>query len=320
MAALDTVRGVYHFLGDTVPRNLPLVEPKPRQTNQWLINGKAAVAKIKTKGDLRQSIERSLSLLGNSLGNVFHRGDKVMVKPNFNSADPFPASTDMSFLRTFIEMLLETGSKVTIGESSGGIWRPTRNVLLKKGVYELAAALSVELIAFEDFPDQWVRIKINGDFLKEVTMPRSAYESDKFVYLPCLKTHSLAGYSGALKLAFGFVHPGERRRFHFNFREEKLAEISLCWQPDLIMMDGRKAFVTGGPNSGKIVEPDLILASGDLTAIDVEAVKILNSFHVKNKLPADPWQSTQITTALKHHLGAGHDGYLVVGDTRSNTN
>src|SRR4030042_311338 len=170
MAALDTIRGVYHFLGDTVPRNLPLVEPKPRQTNQWLINGKAVVAKIKTTADLRQSIEKTINLLGNSLGKVFHHGDKVMVKPNFNSADPFPASTDMSFLRTFIEMLLETGAKVTIGESSGGIWRPTRNVLKKKGVYDLSRDLGVELIAFDDFSDQWVRIKINGDYLEEVTM------------------------------------------------------------------------------------------------------------------------------------------------------
>ncbi len=320
MAVLDTVRGVYHFLRDTVPRNLPLVEPKSRQINQWRVKGKPAVAKVKTNIDIERSVERSLNLLGNSLGNIFHHGDKVMVKPNFNSPDPFPASTDMSFLRIVIEMLLETGAKVTIGESSGGIWRPTRNVLLKKGVYELAASLSVELIAFDDLPDQWVRIKINGDYLKEVAMPRSAYESDQIVYLPCLKTHRLAGYSGALKLAFGFVHPGERRGFHFSFREEKLAEISLCWQPDLIIMDGRKAFVTGGPNSGKMVEPGLILASGDLTAIDVEAIKILNSYHVKNRLPADPWQSVQITTALKQRLGVGKEDYLIVGDTDSNTN
>jgi uncharacterized protein (DUF362 family) len=311
VTALDTIRGIYHFLGDTVPKNVPLVEPKPFKFNAWRRNNIPVVAKVRANADVRQSIDKAIALLGDDLGNVFHRGDKVMIKPNFNSPDPFPASTDMSFLRAVIEILLELDAEVTIGESSGGIWRPSRNVFRKKGVYELARDLKVGLIAFEDRPDKWVRVKINGDFLKEITMPRSAYEADKMVYLPCLKTHRLAKYSGALKLAFGFVHPGERRSFHFNSREEKLAEVSLCWQPDLIIMDGRKAFVTGGPNTGKVVEPGLILASGDLIATDVEAVKILYSYHADNRLPIDPWQSVQIATALKHGLGAGQDGYIV---------
>jgi uncharacterized protein (DUF362 family) len=315
--ALDTVRGIYHFLGDTTPKNVVYVEPKPRKSNQWVQNGKALVAQVKAGDDIRESIERTIGFLGDRVEDVFHRGDKVLVKPNFNSPDPPPASTDVAFLKAVIEILLEIGVRVTIGESSGGVWRPSRNVFRKKGVYELAHDLQVELIAFEDMPvDQWVRIKINGDYLKEVTMPRSAYEADKLVYLPCLKTHRLAKFTGALKLAFGFVHPGERRAYHFDHREGRLAEISLCWQPDLIVMDGRKAFVTGGPNTGEIVEPRLIMASGDLIAIDVEAVKILRSYPAKNDLPADPWRLGQITTALKHGLGVGPDGYMVVGDTQ----
>jgi uncharacterized protein (DUF362 family) len=214
-----------------------------------------------------------------------------------------------------IEILLELGAKVTVGESSGGIWRPTRNVFNKVHLPELAKNLGVELIAFEEQPNDWVRIKIDGDYLHSVVMPRSAYESDKLVYLPCLKTHRLARYSGALKLAFGFVHPGERRAFHFQYREEKLAEISQCWQPDLIVMDGRKAFVTGGPQHGQIEEPNIMLASGDLVAIDIEANKVLLSYKAQNKLLNDPWALPQITTALKHGLGAGKDGYVLIDAT-----
>jgi uncharacterized protein (DUF362 family) len=317
MTALDTVIGIYHFLGDKVPNNLPSVSPKARILNQWKIDGKAALSIVKTDSDLKHSITKAVNMLGNTLEHVFHHGDKVMVKPNFNSADPPPASTDITFLRSVIELLLDAGAKVVIGESSGGIWRPTKNVLNKKGVYELARNLEVELVAFDDHPDDWVRIKIDGEYLKEVTMPRSAYEVHKMVYLPCMKTHRLAKYSGALKLAFGFVHPGERRGYHLGFREEKLAEISLCWQPDLIIMDGRKAFVSGGPNSGEIREPGLILASGDLVAIDIEAIKIINSYHVKNNLPSDPWQSVQVATAIKHDLGTGKDGYIIVRDINS---
>jgi uncharacterized protein (DUF362 family) len=243
---------------------------------------------------------------------AFGKGDRVFVKPNFNSPDPFPASTSLDFLQAVTELILETGAKVTIGESAGAVWRPTRKVFSQLGVPELARRLGVELIAFEDRPDDWVQININGDYLSRVVMPRSAYEGDKMVYLPCMKTHSLGAFSGAIRLAFGFVAPGQRRSFHLGHLQEKLAEVSLCWQPDLIVMDGRKAFVTGGPHSGQLAEPDLVLASGDLVAIDAEAIKVILAYRASNKLPANPWELPQIATALKHGLGPGEGRYVVV--------
>ena len=59
-------------------------------------------------------------------------------------------------------------------------------------------------------------------------------------------------------------------------------------------MDGRKAFVSGGPERGRLVRPDLVLASGDLIAVDVEAMKSLLSYGIRNKIKSDPWQSPQI--------------------------
>jgi uncharacterized protein (DUF362 family) len=310
MRFADRSIGIYHFLFDRVAANIAEVPPKPRKQNHWLENGKSIIAGIDTGNNIRRSVDQALALLG-PLSAAISRGDKVMVKPNFNSDDPPPASTDLQFLKVIIEVLLELGAKVTIGESSGGVWRPTTKVFQKLHLFELARTLGVDLIAFEAKEKEWVRIRIDGDYLRSVVMPKSAYEADRLIYLPCLKTHRLAKYSGALKLAFGFVHPGERRAFHLRFREEKLAEISLCWQPDLIIMDGRKAFIRGGPNRGQVVEPKIILASGDLIAIDVEAIKVLLSYKAENKLPVDPWQLAQITTALKHKLGSGKNDYVL---------
>ncbi len=308
---VDKVVGVYHFISDRAPKNIPLVAPKPRTVNPWCRNGQAIISKVVAGEDIGASLDRSLALLGR-LEQAIARGDRVLVKPNFNSPDPYPGSTDLAFLRAVLELLLEAGAEVTIGESSGGIWRPTGKVFRKLGVPELARHFDVELIAFEDRADDWVRVRVNGDYLDTVSMPRSAYESDKIVYLPCMKTHSIAGYSGALKLAVGFMHPGERRALHARYLERKMAEISLCWQPNLILMDGRKAFISGGPDKGQLAEPGLLLASGDLIAIDDEAMKVLLTYEARNKLIADPWQSPQIITALKHSLGVGKNGYIVV--------
>jgi uncharacterized protein (DUF362 family) len=312
MAVLfDRVVGVYHFLGDRIPRDIPSVEPKPRKSNPWLRDNQPIVAKVKAKGDVRLAIEQAIALMGN-LKQAIGKGDRVFVKPNFNSPDPFPAATDMAFLQAVIELILETGAKVTIGESAGAVWRPTRKVFNQRGVPELARRLGVELIAFDDRPNDWVQININGDYLSRVVMPRSAYEADKMVYLPCMKTHILGAFSGAIKLIFGFVAPGQRRSFHLGHLQEKLAEVSLCWQPDLIVMDGRKAFVSGGPDKGQLVEPGLVLASGDFIAIDVEAMRVLLDYRASNKIPANPWELPQIATALKHGLGPGEGKYIVV--------
>ena len=88
--------------------------------------------------------------------------------------------------------------------------------------------------------------------------------------------------------------------------------MSLCCQPNLIITDGRKAFASGGPDNGQVIEPKLVLASGDLVAADVEAMKMLLTYEARNKLSIDPWQSPQVITTLKHGLGVGRVGYVLV--------
>jgi len=287
------------------------LRPTPHRENPWRRNGQALISRVKAGKDLKGSIVKALTMLG-GVDKAIARGDNVLVKPNFNSPDPSPMATDLPFLGAVVELLLEAGAKVTIGESAGGVWRPSRKGFEKRGALALARYLGVEFIIFEEKPADWVRVKIDGNFLKSVIMPRSAYEADKLVYLPCIKTHSLGRYSGSLKLAMGFMHPGQRRSMHLGHLEQKIAEINLCWQPDLIITDGRKALVTGGPSAGQVVEPAILMASGDMIANDIESVKIISGYKTKNRLPADPWQLPQIVTALRYGLGSGKDGYTVV--------
>ena len=298
---IDRLKGINHFFFDKTPRKVKVVQPKewPKITKGE--KGQMFVAKIQAKAVLKEDIKKAVAQLG-PISQIISRGDKVLVKPNYNSPDPPPASTDIAFLRAVIEILIETGATVSVGDSSGALWRPTDTVFRKVQLYQLGKELGVPIIAFEDNDNEWVKIKIDGRYLKSVTMPRAAYEADKLVYLPCLKTHSLAQFSGALKLTFGFVHPGERRAFHSGHLQEKLAEVNLCWPPNLIVMDGRKAFVSGGPNRGQIAQPGVILTSRNPVAIDVEAIKVLILNGAKN-LPSDPWKLPQIARAVAEGIG-----------------
>ena len=74
--------------------------------------------------------------------------------------------------------------------------------------------------------------------------------------------------------------------------------------PDLVIMDGRKCFVTEGPSEGKVKNANVLLASGDRVAIDAEAVKLLRSYNEKNRLVYEnPFQYKQIKRAAELGLG-----------------
>jgi uncharacterized protein (DUF362 family) len=301
----DTLVGIYHFMFDRVPKGLDIAPPRPRKEDPFHKDGMTLVSKVKVEQDLRASVVKAVELIG-GLGKVISSGDRVMVKPNFNSADFYPGATDLEFLKVVVQLLIEAGAKVVIGESSGAVWRPTRKVMEKLDALRQLTDMGAEVIAFDDRGRawDWVKVRVDGDYLKEVTIPRSVYEVDKIVYVPCMKTHQLARFSLSLKLAVGFVHPGERRSMHIRNLQRKIAEFNLALQPDLIIMDGRKAFVSGGPAKGELVEPGVVMASGDQVAIDVEALKILGSYKAKNKLLPNPYDSPQIAIALRHGLGS----------------
>ena len=69
---------------------------------------------------------------------------KVAFKANYNSADPFPASTHLDTLRTLVNGLKEAGAEeITLAERSG--MGETRTVLEQCGVTKLAAELGCPL-------------------------------------------------------------------------------------------------------------------------------------------------------------------------------
>jgi uncharacterized protein (DUF362 family) len=311
MAVTDTLRGMYHLFLDRKPRNLEVKPPKPRKTVLWCDDGRPLVSKVHVLDDVKTAVAESLELLG-GLDQLIRSGDRLLIKPNFNSPDPPPASTDLIFLRAVLELLMDAGAEPIVGESAGGLWRPTRNTVAKLGVLDFLKEMGVKFVAFDDKDTEWVEVPIEGEYLHRVTVPKIAYEADSLIYLPCMKTHQYARFALSLKLSMGFVHPAERLAFHMRNLEEKLAEINLAWQPDLIVMDGRKAFVSGGPAQGEVAEPGIVLASGDIVAIDVEALKILQSYPAENRLDGDPYGLPQIATASKHGLTSAEDGYKVV--------
>jgi len=283
------------------------------KVNVFTKDGKALVSKVRASVNLKESIETAVNLIG-SLKKVISSGDKVFVKPNFNSDDPFPASSDPEFVKTVVRLLYEAGaSEVTIVESSGVAWLPTRNVMEKTGMLRAAEECGAELRILDH--GEWVEIAIEGKRWKKISIAKEALDEDaKFVWLPCMKTHRYASFSLSLKLLVGFLDFKLRGDLHSaHLEEEKIAELNLSVHPDLIVMDGRKCFVTGGPDVGRVENPNIILASGDRIAMDVEAIKVIKTFPGAS-LQADPWSYIQIRRAVELGLGVRSEQHYEVID------
>lgn len=149
---------------------------------------------------------------------------------------------------------------------------------------------------------RWVKVATGGKYLKIVSLPENALKAKKVVYVCCMKTHRWAKFTLSLKLAVGFMKPSERIALHMRKLEEKIADLNLVVHPNLIIRDERKCFISGGPATGELRTPNVVLASGDRIAIDVEALKIIESFE-ETSLKANPWNYAQIHHAVELGLG-----------------
>lgn len=279
------------------------------KSNVFTNEGKALVSKLPCDGDLKRNIAQAVAAIG-GFERLVQPGDTILVKANFNTADPPPASSDPQFVKAVIELLYEHGaSQVVLGESSM-ISLSTREVLQQTGMLQAAEEAGAEVVVFDE--GEWVTVKTGGRYLKRVALAKPALEAEKIVYVCCLKTHRYADFTMSLKLAMGFVRRRDRVPMHLWRLSEKLAELNLAIAPDLIIMDGRRCFISGGPSSGELRQPNLILASGDRIAIDVEGLKVIQSYP-GHSLKKGPWELTMIRRAVELGLGATSEaGYQTI--------
>ncbi len=163
----------------------------------------------------------------------------------------------------------------------------------------------------------WVTKKIpHGKYLKSACVPELLDQVDKLILLPCLKTHFKAQFTGSLKLSVGFLKPRQRIGLHLRYLQEKVAELNQIIHPDLIIMDTRKCFINKGPAQGETKEPNLILASDDRIAVDVEGIKIIQNFNGNSLAEIDPWKLPQIRRAVELGIGSKNEkDYQVIEST-----
>lgn len=202
-------------------------------------------------------------------------------------------------------MLYEAGAgKVYVGDMSALVRGKTADNMKKTGILDAARGAGAEPVFIEDHP--WVKVKVDGKYLKEVPVTEWVRKVDTVVNLPVIKTHAYATYSICLKNFVGATRSTHRPYFVNPLRwEEVVAELNLAWRPDLNIADGTKVMVEGGPWEGRAEEANLVLASGDRIACDVVGLAVLKSFgRWQRILSSSPWETRQVKRAVELGIGA----------------
>ena len=288
-------------------------ELRHRRPNPYTRQGKALVSFVMASQDVKNDIRKAVDLIG-GLGKSLKPQDRILLKPNFNSDDPPPAATALDFLQGVIEVLQEHGyNRISVGEGSGVLWVPTEKVFTKTGLAAKMAEMKIPLLDFDR--SRYIDVPLHGEFLDVIAYPKDLEDFDKIIYLPTMKAHYLAGFSMSLKLTVGLTHLFDRRLLHGDnnlFVAQRAAEMNIAVKPDLVIMDGRISFISGGPAIGLAVHPGVILASGDQVAIDIQGIRLLQNYAAVNHLGMNAWDLPQIKTAVKHGLGIQKDEELLL--------
>ncbi len=238
-----------------------------------MVNNMTKIAVISTQ-DRVYGVNKSLELLGINPVKDKH----VIFKPNFNTADPPPASSSMETIKQLIIKLKEMGAKsITVAERSGPA--KTAETFKRKGLYGLAEEFDFKIVDLTDIPNgDYVLIKPKDNHWKDGFLFAKIYnDAECIVETCCLKTHMYGGhFTLSLKNAVGMVSKKNMGELHSSKHQRKMiAEINSVYKPDLIIMDGLISFVDRGPMEGTRKEANVFVAGTDKVAIDAVGVAIL---------------------------------------------
>jgi uncharacterized protein (DUF362 family) len=284
--------------------------------------GMTKVALVSTK-DRGKGVRKAIDLVG---VESFRR-KSVVLKPNFNTADPAPGSTHNDILCSLVLSLQQMGAgQITLAERSGP-GDSTRAVMEKKGTFRLAEEMGFNIVNLGELgPEGWSKIEPKDSHWDQgFHFPRVYLEAESIVQTCCLKTHAYGGhFTLSLKNSVGLVplkgYPYMQELHSSPYQRQMIAEINTAYSPDLVVLDGVEAFVDGGSDRGTKVDAGVILAGTDRVAIDSVGVAILRLLGTTPEVSRGSiFEQDQIARAAELELGvsSAKQIQLVTGDAES---
>jgi len=204
------------------------------------------------------------------LGTQFiNPGDAVLIKPNLVNPNP-PESgqiTSPRLIEAAVKYCQANGAgRVIIGEGPGTYNRKAdlKDCFTTTGVSELAERLGVEWVLFDEHDFRTFR-NVSDCTPDSFRVTQYAFECDKIINLPVLKTHYLTKVTLAMKNLKGCLKWEDKPRFHQPDLSRAVVELNKLVRPTLNIIDALNWQPGGG----------LLIAGSDIVAVDTVGTALM---------------------------------------------
>ena len=132
-----------------------------------------------------------------------------------------------------------------------------------------------------------------GLFFKQgIILPTAVIDSDFFISLGKIKTHTNTIVSGILKNQFGCL-PETNKSVYHPYLPDVLSDINSVIKPDLCVLEGCPAMEGPGPIDGSPVNMDLLIIGKDAVAADATMARIMDLKPEKIKILKRAYETGQ---------------------------
>ncbi len=225
--------------------------------------------------DLLPAFKAAFAELG--LTADFKPAEKIVIKPNMLSglnADRAVTSHPEVF-HALAVCLRDLGVELSFGDS------PALDAPEKAARASGLLAAADELgIPMADFVTPVETPLPQGKVLRTMALARGVAEADGLVSLAKLKTHALAGMTGAIKNQFGVITGQLKAKYHVSYPIledfcQMLVDINQYLQPRLYVIDAIVAMEGNGPRNGHPRKVGVVLLSRDPVAADAAGTMLM---------------------------------------------
>lgn len=280
----------------------PRIVP-PRKKEKVKGMSKVSLAR---KSKIDETVAAAIELAG---GMEIPKNATVLIKVNQNSNDPFPGTSNPDTVASLVRYVKRFAPKrVIVADASNQYYLPTLSSMETTGLLQAARAAGAEVIGLEDGEFVPVRPDKASSWEEPFSISKLYLDADYVISQPVVKTHSLAIYTMSLKNTIGVIKQDSRPLMHAAPGPtfwRMIAELNLVRPPDFILLDGWKAMVTGGPFSGSVKEPHVIIATRDLLAADAVGLALLKHLGTANRIQTQSvWEQPVLKHGVELNLGA----------------
>ena len=235
------------------------------------------------ESNVAQAVDDVLTQLG-GIEKYVPQNAKVFVKLNLvrEMSPDRCGTTHPEVVVALCKQLEKVTQNIIVGDSCAGLY--TKGML--KPVYSKCKMTEIEERTVaklnQNFDTQTVAI--NGEMISECDLISSFLDADVVINVAKLKTHSFAGFTGAVKNLYGLIPGLVKVELHSRYPDladfcNMLVDIEQFCHPKFVLhlIDGVIGMDGEGPTNGNPKFIGQILASPDPYAVDAVAVSLFTN-------------------------------------------